>query len=112
MEPPFPCIHCGEPTAFGSGNFVNRLRADTDFELPDGTTEYRDGYSCAKCQYFDCQRCDKPIYLDEDVTPEMVYGEDHPYAGDLFEDGARFVHEECLTPDEKGIYQKTLEEES
>ena len=41
-----PCVDCGESTAFGSGNFVNRIPADR--RLEDGTVI--DGYMCPTCQ--------------------------------------------------------------
>ncbi len=41
-----PCVDCGVSTAFGSGNFVNRIPADR--RLEDGTVI--DGYMCATCQ--------------------------------------------------------------
>jgi hypothetical protein len=52
-----PCVHCGESTAFGFGNFVNRLGWD-------------EGWSCAMCAGYECDACDKNIYLDEDWTLE------------------------------------------
>ena len=103
-----PCIHCGKSTAFGSGRFVNRIPADADYESKDedGNVvykdgEYRDGYSCPHCAGPDCSRCDKSIYIDEDITPEQC-GLDN----DLFSDGARWVHLDCLTAEEKAGYDK------
>ena len=75
-----PCVHCGESTVFGSGRFVNRIPAD-------------DGYACAECMALDCDRCDRPIPLDEDITADDC-------GMDEFEDGSWRVHEECLTSDE------------
>ncbi len=49
-----PCELCGESTAPGSGRWVNRLG-------------YDDGWACAECMALDCERCGKPITLDEDV---------------------------------------------
>lgn len=63
-----PCVYCGEPTAFGSGRFVNRIPADT---YDDETGEYRDGFACAECLAFDCNDCDQPIPLDEDIYVEI-----------------------------------------
>jgi hypothetical protein len=47
--PPHPCVHCGEPTDFGSGRFVNRIPADTYVETTTNGVEYRDGYACEEC---------------------------------------------------------------
>ena len=85
------CVYCNKDTSFGSGRFVNRVPSDGD-----GT---RDGYACADCVGYTCNRCDKPISLDEDITPEEVYPEEL-----LWEDGTRHVHEECLTQTEKQDY--------
>tara|TARA_E500000081_G_scaffold84088_1_gene85314 strand:- start:5913 stop:6068 length:156 start_codon:yes stop_codon:yes gene_type:complete len=43
----------------------------------------------------ECERCDKQIYLDCDVTPDQCGSDD-----DYFTDGSRFVCEDCLTDDE------------
>ena len=48
-----PCEICAESTAFGSGNFVNRIG-------------YDEGWACANCAGYECDLCDKNIYLDED----------------------------------------------
>jgi hypothetical protein len=56
-----PCVHCGESTAFGFGNYVNRLGWD-------------DGWSCAMCAGYECDLCDQNIYLDEDHN---IDGEGH-----------------------------------
>lgn len=101
-QPPYPCVFCEQPTEFGSGRFVNRLPADTHHELPDATTEYRDGYACAECLAIPCCRCDQPIALDEDISVEQVYGEE--CLRHEFDDGAWRVHLECLTPDEKILF--------
>lgn len=77
------CVHCGEDTSFGSGRFVNRIPHD-------------DGYACAKCMELDCDRCDKPIPLDEDITADDC-------GMDEFKDRAWRVHEECLTPTEQQL---------
>jgi hypothetical protein len=67
-----PCVYCSNSTAFGSGNFVNRIGHD-------------DGWACAMCAGYECDRCDKQIYLDED------YG--------INEEG--HYHWECLTQEER-----------
>lgn len=59
-----PCVYCGKSTAFGSGRFVNRLSVD-------------DGWGCAECSGFACDKCDQQIYLDEDVTDEKGNGHYH-----------------------------------
>jgi len=109
-EAPWACVYCEQPTYFGSGNFVNRIPADHDHELPDGTTEYRDGYACAECMACDCDRCPESIGLDEDIMVYDVYGHDNLRYE--FEDGACCVHLECLTPAEKILYDATEEREA
>ena len=66
------CVHCGEDTSFGSKRFVNRISADADYGVSDAAgncifaeDEYRNGYACAECGGFECDRCGKQIYLDE-----------------------------------------------
>ena len=46
-----PCIHCGESTAMGYGNFVNRIPAEN-------------GWACPNCAGFVCEthRLDKHYY--------------------------------------------------
>jgi hypothetical protein len=68
-----PCVYCGESTAFGFGKFVNRLPVD-------------DGWGCAECSGFECDGCEKQIYLDSDVTDSN--GEGH-------------YHEQCVPEDGK-----------
>lgn len=82
-----PCVHCGESTAFGHGKFVNRIPCD-------------DGWGCAECSGYECDRCDTQIYLDCDVTPEQCGSDDEE-----FSDGTRHVCEDCLTPDEAKAYR-------
>ena len=103
MEHPYPCIFCDHSTDWGSGRFVNRLPADTYYEFEDGTEEYRDGYACAECMATECDRCPELIGLDEDVTPDMVYGEGF---GGLFSDKAHRVHAGCLTEKEAETWDK------
>jgi hypothetical protein len=78
------CVHCGHSTAFGSGRYVNRIPVD-------------DGWGCAECSGFECDRCAKPIYLDADVTADQC---DFDAYADCFLDGAVHVHEACLTATE------------
>lgn len=91
------CVFCGHDTSFGSGRFVNRIPAVTDA---------CEGYACPDCMSRECDRCDEMISVDEDFTPYVVYG----LATDRFDDGAYCVHEECLTPKERELYEKRVEE--
>ena len=97
------CVKCGEDTSFGSGRFVNRIPADSYCEAldKDGNVifkegEYRDGYACAECMMFECDRCDEMIPMDEAVTPYDCGDEEGE-----FTDGAYRVHYDCLTEIEK-----------
>ncbi len=101
------CVHCGEDTSFGSGRFVNRIPADAEYEATNkngkiifAENEYRVGYACYECGGYSCCRCDKQIYLDEDVRADQVYGEEF----DEFPDQSVFLHYECLTAKEKRLY--------
>ena len=60
-----PCVHCKKSTAFGFGKFVNRLGWD-------------DGWACAECAGYECDICDKQIYLDADITDTSENGHYHP----------------------------------
>ena len=71
------CIYCGESTAFGAtredgsliGKFVNRIPAEyDDYEA----RESKYGYACAECAGFECDECEKQIYLDHEVRVEFV----------------------------------------
>ena len=111
------CVHCGEDTSFGSGRFVNRIPADADYEATDSEGniifadgEYRDGYACPDCMCMDCDRCDKPIPLDEDMCPHDVYDwETDDRAEHNFSDGSYRVHLECLTKKEKTVWKRNRE---
>jgi hypothetical protein len=81
------CVYCGEDTGLGSGKFVNRLGIGTTPDCvpwltPAEVAEYDevDGWGCAECSGFECDKCDLPIYLDADV---------------LGEDGGHY-HEDCV----------------
>ena len=109
------CVHCGEDTSFGSGRFVNRIGADADYEATDSQGniifadgEYRDGYACPDCMMLDCDRCDKQIPLDEDLTPRDIFEWEKGGNGD-FSDGAYREHEECLTKQEKQTMERNIE---
>ena len=108
------CVHCGEDTSFGSGRFVNRISADADYGVFDAAGNcifaedaYRNGYACAECGGFECDRCDKQIYLDEDVMADQVYGENTQE----FPDQSVHIHYECLTAKEKQLYNKRREDD-
>jgi DNA-directed RNA polymerase subunit RPC12/RpoP len=85
------CIHCKRDTSFGSGLFVNRIPAD-------------DGYICPECGAYSCDRCEKPIAIDEDVGTKEVFGNSEGKSlPNEFSDGAYKVHEECLTGEEREL---------
>ena len=98
------CVDCLQSTAFGTGRFVNRIPADRDVEDEEGNyLGERIGYLCPECNFWECDRCDEKIYCDEDITARDVYGDDTERD---FSDGAWRVHEECLTKEEKLIWEK------
>jgi hypothetical protein len=80
------CVYCAQDTSFGSGKFVNRLAHD-------------DGYACAECAGYVCDRCDEQIYLDEDITANKCGSGYGPW-DDEFADGAVHVCRSCLTINE------------
>ena len=88
------CIECLRSTSFGSGLFVNRLPADNDNYI---------GWLCPECNWYECDRCGKRIYEDEDCTPYDVYLAHEPTE---FFDGAYRVHYDCLTKSEKECMEK------
>ena len=103
------CVDCLQSTAFGTGRFVNRIPADRDVEDEEGNyLGSRDGYLCPECNFWECDRCDEKIYCDEDITVDMVYGDDTKRE---FSDGAYRVHEECLTKEEKEKFDEVCKEE-
>lgn len=68
------CVCCGEDTSVGSGNFVNRIPADGEYESYDkqgnlvfSDGEYRDGWLCEECQQLECEKCSK-------VTTDYSFG--------------------------------------
>jgi hypothetical protein len=113
-EPLCACVYCEQPTCFGSGKFVNRIPAGHNHELPDGTTETRDGYACAECTAMECDRCNKTIPHDEEITPYDVFGEDYFDKSECYEffDEAYHLCEECLTPAEKTYQEETYKKEN
>jgi len=88
------CDECGRDTRRGTGLFVNRLPADI-------------GYICPDCSAIDCDRCEEKIALDEDIRPWQLGLEEE----NEFGDGAFFVHEECLTPEEATLLAEQQEKE-
>lgn len=83
------CIECNESVEWGSGNYVNRVPADNGI---------KSGFKCADCCGIDCERCGEMIGLDEDITPDRCGLED-------FDDGAHFIHYECMTAHEKQLME-------
>tara|TARA_Y100000401_G_scaffold115844_1_gene120300 strand:+ start:821 stop:1336 length:516 start_codon:yes stop_codon:yes gene_type:complete len=79
------CVYCGESTAFGSGKFVNRLSVD-------------EGWGCAECSGFECDRCGTQIDVDFDVKPRDCGLEE-------FADGSSYICEDCLTTDERSPFR-------
>lgn len=85
-----PCTYCGESTAFGAtrsdgsliGKFINRIPVD-------------DGWGCAECSGFECDECEKQIYLDHEVRVDFT----DPITGKY-----RYgnYHEECYTAEIHG----------
>ena len=84
------CVYCLKDTSFGSGRFVNRI--------PAGTDDY-DGYACPECMETECDRCDKMIGIDEDVTVDVVHKKGTVEVDTLYR--TERVHWDCLTAKEK-----------
>jgi hypothetical protein len=102
------CVDCLQDTNFrdAEGNqtfrFVNRIPADRDVYNEEGEViGNREGWLCAECNWYECDRCDEKIYCDEDITPYVVYQDGRAE----FSDGAYRVHYECLTDKEKEIME-------
>lgn len=53
------CRICGCDTAFGSGNFVNRIPDD-------------DGWLCAMCAGYDCDECGEQIAVDCEIRVDYT----------------------------------------
>ena len=114
------CVDCNRDTSFGSGLFVNRIPADSDceswFEGKKVFEEnhYRNGYLCPDCSQIECDRCDELIYIDMDVrtcdfyenVDKSVYSKILDKEEECFKDGAIYLHYECLTQEEKKIYDE------
>ena len=104
------CVECLQDTNFrdAEGNqtfrFVNRIPASSDVYNEKGEViGQRSGWLCPECNFYECDRCDEKIYCDEDITADMVYGDDSERD---FSDGAYRVHEHCLTKEEKELFDK------
>jgi len=96
------CVDCLQDTSVGTGRFVNRIPADRWVEDEDGNyLGDRIGYLCAECNFWECDRCDEKIYCDEDITAYDVFDENKN-----FSDGAYRVHYDCLTKEEKKLYEE------
>ena len=102
------CVFCGEDTSAGSGRWANRIPADCDTEstAKDGTVifadgDHRDGWACAECMAWECDRCDQKIGCDEDISASDVFGEEK----DEFDDGSWKVCEDCLTDSERAKWE-------
>lgn len=58
------CIECGESTAFGTGNFVNRVPADNGELI---------GFLCPDCLAIECDQCgEKTIEYDHHENGEVL----------------------------------------
>ena len=79
-----PCIYCKRSTAFGAGDglFVNRLPVDDD-------------WACAECAGFECDECEKQIYLDCEIRVEFTDEEGQYHYGNY--------HEECYNSEKHGV---------
>ena len=96
------CVECLCDTSFGSGSFVNRIPGDTTICNEKGeATGSSTGYFCAEGMALECDRCDCKIPLDEDLTPDQIYGEMCDKGE--FSDGAYRICEDCFTPKEKQL---------
>ena len=86
-----PCVWCGESTAPGltespktardlinkipimNPKFINRI----PFYGEDEDGNEMNGYACADCSGYECDKCGKQIRLDEDVEGDDGYGHYH-----------------------------------
>lgn len=87
-----PCVYCGRSTAFGAGFglFVNRLPVDDD-------------WSCAECAGFECDECEKQIYLDCEIRVEFTDEDGKYHYGNY--------HEECYNSEKHGVSEDYEEDE-
>ena len=96
-----PCVYCGRSTAFGAGFglFVNRIGGD--FMNEEGETI--DGWACAECAGFDCDECEKQIYLDCEIRVEFTDEDGKYHYGNY--------HEECYNSEKHGVSEDYEEDE-
>ena len=97
------CVYCGESTAFGAtredgsliGKFINRIPVDNG--------EW-DGWGCAECSGFECDECEKQIYLDHETRVEFEDEEGKYHYGNY--------HTECYNESKHGRanYGENIEE--
>lgn len=80
--PADPCIYCGQSTAFGSGNFVNRIGGSWTNEAGEDV----EGWVCAMCGGYECDECGKPIAVDCETRVDYEDEDGHHYGN---------YHEEC-----------------
>ena len=93
------CVYCGESTDFGAtradgsliGKFINRIPVD-------------DGWGCAECSGFECDECEKQIYLDHETRVEFEDEEGKYHYGNY--------HTECYDESKHGVanYGENIEE--
>jgi hypothetical protein len=80
------CVWCQKDTSMGSGRFVNRYTVSTDTESVEWLTKEQaqqydtvEGYCCPECGGYDCDKCNEPIPLDEDITDTEELGHYHTW---------------------------------
>lgn len=88
------CTYCNESTAFGArrpdgtliGKFVNRIPCD-------------DGWACAECAGFECDKCGEQIYLDHEIRVDYTddmgkwhYGNYHAECHDETVHGPQYTY--------------------
>jgi len=74
-----PCVHCGKPTAYGSGNWVGRIPSD----LPNG--EIAEGrFACAMCAGYECDECSKQIEIDSEIIVQDLHGHRMAYHANCY----------------------------
>ena len=79
-----PCIDCGKPTLG-----IMTMADGSTIGVGISRLSYDDGWRCGECAGFECDACEKNIYLDEDITIDMG------------ENGNNRYHYDCLTPELK-----------
>tara|TARA_R110000803_G_scaffold46664_2_gene97883 strand:+ start:7980 stop:8297 length:318 start_codon:yes stop_codon:yes gene_type:complete len=84
------CTSCHEDTSFGTGLYVNRI--------PSGT-ETEEGWLCPTCQMHECDRCEKNIEVDCDITITIK------------KEWQEKVHYDCMSNMEQHLYNKKQNED-